>query len=362
MTIIGRTQAEEGMSENGVSDKLTPEKLVLLSMGHSAFQLFYAALELGVFRLLYRAGALTRTEIGASLGLQSRPSRCLLLGLTALGLVQKAGERYSNAELLDEYVRRDRDGLLLKLARFQAWIAYPGEMDFVESLRSDCNVGLQRIPGAAADFYQRLHESESMQRVFFEFMAAWSEETIPLVRDRVDFRGSQLVADVGGGDGTNSISLALANPACKFLVLDIPPACELAERRILASRLADQIQVRPFELFEEEFPVGPDCYLFCHLLVIWGAEENIVLLKKAYKALPRGGRVVVFSSMTSDTEDGPLFSALDSAYFLTIPSPGGLVHSWKDYEEWFECAGFQRVRRIKCNYWTPHGIIVGLKD
>ena len=74
-------------------------------------------------------------------------------------------------------------------------------------------------------------------------------------------------------------------------------------------------------------------------------NQNLSLMRRVYDALPRGGEVVIFSSISSDDGDGPLMAALDSAYFVAVPCEGGMIHSWSDYKECLIEAGF---RRIKC--------------
>jgi hypothetical protein len=109
-------------------------------------------------------------------------------------------------------------------------------------------------------------------------------------------------------------------------------------------------------------PRGFDTVLFCHFLVIWTPEQNIELLRKAYVGLSSGGRVVIFNSMANDDEDGPLFAALDCAYFMAIPTKGGLIYSAADYESWLRVAGFENIERKKCDSWTPHGIVIATKE
>ncbi|GAA3414850.1 methyltransferase [Streptosporangium vulgare] len=72
------------------------------------------------------------------------------------------------------------------------------------------------------------------------------------------------------------------------------------------------------DIFNDPYPEGHDAVLFANQLVIWSPEQNRDLLRKAHAALPEGGRVMVFNVMSGDTGDGPLYSALDNAYFATL--------------------------------------------
>jgi len=344
------------------SPGLNLREFTLCMMGHSAFQYVYAGLELRLFELLAGRPGLTRKDVARALRLEYLPSRCLLLGLTALGFLRRSGESYSNGPLVADLIKSDKLDLLNKFARFQARIVYPGQLDFLDSLTSNHNVGLRRFPGAGKDLYTRITEDPSLEAVFFDFMSAWSAESLPLLLDAVDFSGCRCLADVGGGDATIAVDLARAYPDLAVRLLDIPPVCALAEERIRGHGLADRVRTVSSSAFQDEFPSGCDCFLFAHFLVIWAPEQNVALLRKAHDALPPGGRVVIFNSIASDEEDGPLFGALDSAYFMAVPAPGGLIYSWIDYQGWLHTAGFDDVQRIPCHsWWTPHGVLIGVK-
>ncbi len=73
------------------------DRLLLIAGGHTAFQLLWAGVELGVFDRLSAEPGLTRKQLAEKIGLGEYPARVLLTGLTALGLILKQGERYTNA-------------------------------------------------------------------------------------------------------------------------------------------------------------------------------------------------------------------------------------------------------------------------
>ncbi len=349
------------MPEIPANKNLATEDLILISMGHSAFQYFYSGLELGIFRLLFDHSQMRSDQLKSKIKLEHQPYRCLMRGLTALKLIIKINDEYLNSILINDWFALGKEDLLLKFARFQCRIVFPGQLDLIDSFINNKNMGLQRIPGSGSDLYRRLQENKDLEKVFFDYMNSWSKETISLVQNSVDFSRCKLIADLGGGDGTNSINLALLYPNINFLILDISSVCLLADQRISENGLSGQIECRPFDLFTDRFPSGPDCFLFFHLLVIWSPEENLILLKKAYDALPADGQVVIFSSIGSDDDSGPLFSALDSAYFMATPSSGGFIYSWLDYEDWLYRAGFRSVQRLQFDSWTPHGCLTATK-
>jgi ubiquinone/menaquinone biosynthesis C-methylase UbiE len=359
MNSIITTEETIVVEEN--DDPLGMSDLGLLLFGHSAFQYLLAGCELGVFQLLTKTPNLSKDELRESLGLATQPARVLLFGLASLKLIIKTGETYRNCLAVEAMFADGQWEVFYDTVRLEGHIIYLGQGDFTESLRQNRNVGLRHIPGHGPDLYHRLAENPALQEIFYKYMSSWSRHSNPLLLANVDFHNTRKVVDVGGGDATNAIAIAQAYPHLKITMLDIAQCCEIARDKIAANQLSDQITVCEGDMFTTEFPTGHDCFMFIHQLVIWPLDTNTLLLKRAYDALEPGGRVIIFSSMSSDTEDGPVMSALDTVYFVSLPADGGMIYAWKDYEGCLRGAGFEQIERFECHSWTPHGAIVATK-
>ncbi|MBL1082666.1 methyltransferase domain-containing protein [Streptomyces actinomycinicus] len=340
---------------------LSTDGLVQILFGSSAFQMLNAGRNLGLFALLHRQPGLTAGEIGRELGLAERPVQILLLGTTALRLTTRQGEGYANAGLLDALFADGTWEIIEDLIEYEERIVRPAEVDFTQSLRENTNVGLRRIKGTGPDLYHRLSADPGLEQLFYRCMRSWSRLSNPVLVGKADLKGVRRVLDVGGGDGVNAIALARANPGVEFTVLDLPGTAEIARRRIAEHGLSDRISVRAADIFADTYPPGHDCVLFANQLVIWSPEENTSLLRKAYAALPDGGRVLVFNAMSDDSGDGPLYAALDNVYFATLPARSSTIYRWDQYEEWFAAAGFVKSERLPGGRWTPHGVISAVK-
>ncbi|MFM6192577.1 MAG: methyltransferase [Planktothrix sp.] len=342
-------------------DTLKMDDLVLLLYGHSAFQNLYAGCELGVFELLWKHPDLSQAEIAQHLQLEAYPTKALLLGLTALKLIQKVGDQYRNSLVIQMLFLENTWKEFYDVVLFEAKIVYRGSIDYVESLKQNRNVGLRQFQGQGPDLYNRLHEDPGLDKVFYNFMGSWSKLVTPLWLKKIDFSNFESVVDVGGGDATNSIALAEAFPNVQITLMDIPDSCKIAQSHIDQKQLTDRIKVMGGDIFVDEFPKDQDCFLFIHVLVIWSLDKNTSLLRRAYQALKPGGSLIIFNMMTSDQEDGPLMAALDSSYFVSIPHEGGMIYSWSDYEQCLRDAGFSQMKRIYSDFWAPSGIIVATK-
>ncbi|WP_281278670.1 methyltransferase [Streptomyces diacarni] len=341
--------------------ELDMDRLSLLLFGHAAFQYLNAACELKLLDLLMERGPLEATAIRTELGLAERAADILLLGCTSLGLTRKEDGRYRAAALIESLAEEGNWSKLRDTVAFEAHIVYPGQEDFVASLRENSNVGLRRIPGDHPDLYHRFSLHPRLETVFYRYMRSWSQLANAHLVAALDLRGATRLLDCGGGDAVNALALAAHHPDLEVTILEIPSSAPMTEKKISEAGLGERVSVQPCDMFADAFPGGMDCVLFAHQLVIWTPEENTALLRKAHDALAPGGRVVLFNSMSNDEGDGPVVAALDSVYFASLPAEGGMIYPWRLHEECLRAAGFTAIERVEVPGWTPHGIIVATK-
>lgn len=341
---------------------MTEDDLTRILFGHSAFQYLRAGTELGLFDLLEQRPGLDRKELTTELELQDRALDILLLGMTALRLVEKSDDKYYNNPTISRLYAEGRWDVVTAVIGFEAYVNYPGLIDFTESLRANTNVGLRRVPGPGPTLYHRLTADPDLSKIFYRYMGTWSAMAAGYLINSVDFGSLTRILDVGGGDATIAVAVAQAFPHLQITVLELPGVVPLAQRRVDEAGVSDRVQVVATDMFAEPFPPGHDGALFVHQLQIWPLDQDTELLRRAHEALPPGGSVVIMNSMSDDAGDGPLMAALDAAYFAAIPGGGGMIYAWHKYEECLRAAGFATIERIRpAGAWTPHGVIVAKK-
>lgn len=342
---------------------LDMDGLSRILFGHAAFQYLNAACELGLPELLAERGELSREQIGEALDLADRAADILMLGCTSLGIVVREENtgRYRLAPVVLHLMSEGDWQRFKDTVAFEQHVVYEGQLDFTDSLRENRNVGLRRVRGSGRDLYHRLSENPHMEQVFYRYMRSWSELANRHLVEHLDLSGAKHLLDCGGGDAVNAIALAKANPDLEVTVFEIPASRTIAEKKIAQAGVGDQVSVVTGDMFRDPLPTGCDVVMFAHQLVIWTLEENTALMRRAYEALPEGGRLVIFNSMSNDEGDGPVVAALDSVYFASLPAEGGMIYSWKQHEKCLEEASFHSAQRISFPGWTPHGVIVATK-
>jgi hypothetical protein len=336
------------------------ERFYLVFGGHIFFQTLRTAVKLDLFSLLSKQGPQSRSEIARQLGIQEQPARILLLGLTSVGLLRKRGEVYSNGPLAERLLVPGRPGNVTAYIELQHQAMYKAMPWMYDAVRENRNVGLREFRGDEPTIYQRLAHYPELEQVFQEAMQELSVHANAALARFVDFSDVSHVVDVGGGDGTNLIALVHRWPHLRGTVFDSPTVCQIARRNIHASGLGDRLDVVVGDSFVDPLPTGADCMMFCHFFTIWSGQEDRQLLRKAYDALPAGGKVIVFNMMQRDDETGPLTAAIGSPYFLTLATGKGMLYPWHDYVTWMKEAGFVRVRTQRLP--RDHGVVMGSKE
>jgi hypothetical protein len=342
-----------------MQDELDFDQLVLIACGHTAFQLLWAGVQLKVFDTLSQTPNLTRDEIAERIGLKSQPARILMTGLAALRLVQKDGDRFHNAPLVENLLTRSSADNMIDVLGWQAHIVYPSEVDFVESLKQFKNIGLRHFKGDADNIYHRLPHNPFIAQVFHDAMSSLSHSANTELAKLGVFDQVKHLVDAGGGDGTNAIALVRAHPALRVTIFDGQIACDKAKEKVSQAGLISHIDTHPGDFFIDPFPENIDAVFFGHMMTIWSPERCTHLLKRAYDALPAGGRVLIFNMMGDDDEIGPMSAALGSPYFLTTATGEGMMYSWTEHESRLAAAGFKQTER----HILPkdHGLLVGIK-
>lgn len=340
----------------------TQTDVILYAHGAAAFQLLRAGVELGLFELLEKKPLSSQKEIAKALKIPGNSARVLLFGLSALSLVTVSKyQSYSNIKTIQKLLNNNEWPVFRALVKFQAYIVYPGQVDYVESLIQGKNVGTGRFPGNGDTLYKRLDNDKKLQKVFYEYMEAYSEYSNPHLIKTLDLSKAQAVLDVGGGGAGNAIALAKAFKNIKITLLDLPIIKKIASEKIKRDKLEKRIVFQPADMHKNAFPKNQDAVLFIHQLMIWSPEQNKKLMKKAYDSLNPGGQIVIFGSVAEDGEKGPLMAALDTVYFSSVAAGQGIIYPWKDYTDPLQEIGFKNIRKIRSKTWTPHGVIIAEK-
>jgi demethylspheroidene O-methyltransferase len=175
-----------------------------------------------------------------------------------------------------------------------------------------------------------------------------------------DFSDSQTVLDIGGGYGRLCLSLVTQYPRLQTILFDLPAVCEKATA-LLAQQPASittRIQVHPGDFFRDPLPDTADTIVMMRVAHDWPRAQVTALFRKAYAALPHGGRLLVYETF-KDSASRPGAAALISLLLLLI-SPGGECRPFAEVATLLQSVGFSRIERIPTVYC--YSLVVAEKD
>ncbi|GAA4240029.1 class I SAM-dependent methyltransferase [Actinomadura meridiana] len=316
------------------------------------------ATELGVFEFLHQHPRSLFEEVREHTRIPAHQLRVLLQAVCAAGLLTRTDGRYSNAPVADDLLSTDAEDSWSHILLGWKEVYYPAFVHMTTALRTGTNTALATYPGDEPTLYQRLSRDPELEAVFHRAMSAFTLRSLDALAERPEFGGVRRLLDVGGGDGTTSLRLVARHPELTATIFDIPSVSKLADDKI--ATFSDRVDLRPGNIFTDDFPVGSDAVLFSHVLEIFAAEQILALLKKAYDALPPGGRVFIYGYNVSDDETSGVYSARLGLYFNVLASGQGMAYPATDYEEWLRQVGFTAVETVR-DMPYEHGLTMGVR-
>lgn len=269
-----------------------------------------AADEVGLFDALVD-GPLALDDLAAACGVNTRALGILNSLLCALGLLVRRQGRYGLTPTSRNYLVKTSDfywGVLLAGFRQSA----PGTELIVAALAPGAlHKGGEHAQGWAAGDIPL-----ETARGIAAFMHAHScAPAIGVARHPV-FADVKRFLDVGAGSGVFTIAVAQRWPHLRGSVLDLDSMCVAAQAYIDAGEVADRVDTVPLDFFRQPWPAGYDALFFSNVFHDWSDETCLELARKAFDALPPGGRIMLHEVLINDNLDGPAAAASFSLLML----------------------------------------------
>jgi ubiquinone/menaquinone biosynthesis C-methylase UbiE len=153
--------------------------------------------------------------------------------------------------------------------------------------------------------------------------------------------GVQVLADVGGGNGSNLSAVLQKYPNMRGILFDLPHVIERARPKIAAAGLADRCELVGGDFFQS-VPTA-DAYMMRHIIHDWSDEQSQRILQTIHRAMPQDGRLLLVESVIPPG-NGPSMGKLLDLVMLTIP--GGLERTEDEYRQLYASAGFKLTQII----------------
>src|SRR6516162_6212527 len=314
------------------------QQLDQMITGYWTSQAIYVAAKFGIADHL-KHGPKTVGELAGATSTNPDALYRLLRALASVGIFTEGEARRFSLTPLAEPLRSDVAGSKRALALmsgdepFRAW----AEIDY--SIRTG-KVAFDKVFGKPIFDYLGDHPDKA--RNFDAAMVGVHGRESDAVLDAYDFSVFGVVADVGGGNGSQMTEILKKHNGVKGILFDLPHVIERAKERVRAAGLLDRCQLVSGSFFEA-VPEGADAYVMRHIIHDWDEEKCLTILRNCHRAMSSASKLLVIESVIPPGNE-PFFGKFVDLQMLLIP--GGKERTENEYRALLARAGFELTRIV----------------
>ncbi len=329
-----------------------PYEYLRLGTAFCGAKVLLSALELDLFTLLCDDAA-TEPQIRRQLGLHPRGTKTWLDCLVALGVLERAGERYRCSPGARRHLVPGEPGYVGGFLERADQLLYPAWGRFTAALRT----GSPQSTTEPDEPYLTMCKDPDQLEAFLGMMDTMNGPLGPELAGWLPWQDYASVADVGGARGNLLGAIIRAHPHLEATVFDLPPVEPFFHEHMGQAGLAGRIRFCPGDFFSDPLPEA-DVLVIGHVLHDWALDERRLLVRKAYQAIRPMGTLLVYDPMLDERE--PNLVNLIISLDLLLTTRGGAEYPSAECRSWLEEAGFSVDPPRRLGFIDT--LIVGHKD
>lgn len=252
----------------------------------------------------------------------------LLRALETLGIFQQISPGVFANTPVSECLRRDVPGSQWAFVHMLApglgiWDGYT---EMLATLRTGKTALFERW---GCDLWEHLRRYPDMAEIFNEGMRSMTAPMTRAVTTAYDWSRFHVIADIGGGIGTQLVDILDSQPDCRGILFDQPEVLKAGIPHERVQRVAGN--------FFEEIPVHADVYLLRNIIHDWNDADSLSILRTLRKATPPTARMVLVEWVIPDTPEFNFGKWTDITMMVAL---GGRERTRADFESLFRQSGF----------------------
>lgn len=274
-----------------------------IAFGFMGSKALFSALNSDVFSLLSEK-TLLPSEVAEGSNLDTERATTLLTALTALGLVRRDGDGFTNSPAAEAFLVKGKKYDFGDYLRFQIdRQMYP----FMTQLNDALEGTLEEEQVAS---YEEWFSDAQEAELYSQSQHAGSLGPGRSLAKLVDLSSVRKLLDIGGGTGAFSISLCKAYPGLGSTILDFPNVAEVGKGFIESEGLENRITYQPGNALKDTWPAQADAVLMSYLFSGVPGASIPGLVRKSMDTLTPGGIYMVHDFMVDESREGPKLAAL----------------------------------------------------
>ncbi len=330
-----------------LGDKKIFHELSELMSAYQKSRVLFTFIELKIPEILNKE-KLTAPQVARIKQIHPLAMERFLNACVSIGLLKKVKDVYSNAELTESFLVKDKRFYLGGQVERHRKRSSPVWSKLTTRLKKwEYGDDKKTNPETEDQGSKAMAEQHNLALLYgFELAKAF------------DFSKYRKILDLGGGTAAASIALCKSYPKLESIMIELPENVEVAKESVHKENLSNRISIISGDFKKDDLPDDFDAVLLANFMSVADAEANRKLLKKIYKKLPLQGVCILSGWIIDNSHLGPQISILFCLEDLCWNAPD-VERSEKVYTEWMKKAGFSK---IKCEtYLEPTKILYGIK-
>ena len=292
-------------------------------------RILLTAVELDVFTVIGEE-RLSSKEIALKISADEKASDRLLNALAAMGLLNKANDKFSNTTTSAKFLIEGEKDYISNLSHAaRLWESWH---DLTKVIRS----------GEKSKARDQNNRSGNWLESFIAAMHYRATEQAEKIAEILDLSNVKKTLDVGGGSGAFTIGFVKENPEIRGVVFDLPGVIPLTKRYVKEAGVTDKIDFIEGDYHSDDLGGGYDLVFISAVAHINSPEENRKLIRKSFEALNEEGQIVISDFIMNDERTEPDFGTFFAINML-VNTEGGDAYTETEIRTWLEEGGFGKI-------------------
>jgi hypothetical protein len=324
------------------SNHPTPESIMQIGTGFWASKILLTAVKFQLFTKLAEKPGMPAAEVKTMLNLKctDRNVYDFLDALTTFGFLSREGlletAAYSNSIDTDFFLDKKKPSYIGGILEMMNNRLY----GFWGNLEEGLITGLpQNEAKHGGNLFSELYADPDKLHGFVNAMSGIQMGNFMAVAQQFDFSRYKTLTDVGGAAGLLSLMVAMHQPHMNCTSFDLPPVEPIANNTIQHFNLSDRVKTAAGDFFESPIPPA-DVVVMGNILHDWDEETKLLLMKKAFDAIPEGGAFVAIEGIIDDERKKNAFGLMMSLNML-IETGKGFDYTFAEFNAWAKKVGFK---------------------
>lgn len=301
-------------------------------------RILLTACELDIFSVI-DAKHHTAKEIAYELNTDERATDRLLAGLCLIDLVDKKDDKYYNTDSSSQFLVKKSKDYLGDMKHFsQLWDTWGHLTEVIYKGSAIANKPISdKSPEWIETYIGSIHSSYKHE----------AKEVLSYVK----LNNVSKILDLGCGSGLFTIEFLKTNPDFVMTSIDYNEVLVQTKKNLIIEGFDNKVELIGGDILKMQLNDKYDLIFISFVLDEYSVWDNIKIMTNCYRALNKGGRLIIHDNIINDNRISPENSVLYSINMI-LNTEKGDTYTETDFWIMLRESGFHEIKRIDTEVGT----------